>query len=395
MRFTQEHELLRQSIKRLIETEIAPHVDAWEDEGIFPAHELFPKLGRAGILGITKPVEYGGQGLDYSYSLVYAEEIGRIRCSGISTAIGVQTDMATPALARYGSEELKQQFLVPAIRGESVASIAVSEVGAGSDVASIKTHARREGGNYVINGSKMWITNGTQSDWLCLLCNTGTDNAPHHNKSLIVVPTDTRGVARGKRLNKLGARSSDTAPIFLDDVRVPRRYLIGEEGQGFIYQMQQFQEERLFAGSKYLSQIEDAIDITAEYTATRMVFGKPLLDQQLIHCKLAELKAECCAARALLREAAEHYMAGDADAAMLVSMAKFKVGQLGQTVPSACLQFWGGQGFMWDNLISRIFRDTRLSSIGGGANEVMLQIIAKDLGFHPAARKAARGKAPH
>ena len=159
--------------------------------------------------------------------------------------------------------------------------------------------------------------------------------------------------------------------------------------------MQQFQEERLFAGSKYLSQIEDAIDITAEYTATRRVFGKPLLDQQLIHCKLAELKAECCATRALLREAAEHYMAGDADAAMLVSMAKFKVGQLGQTVPSACLQFWGGQGFMWDNLISRIFRDTRLSSIGGGANEVMLQVIAKDLGFHPAARKAARDKAPH
>ncbi|MDT0496406.1 acyl-CoA dehydrogenase family protein [Algiphilus sp. W345] len=395
MRFTQEHELLRQSIKRLIETEIAPHVDTWEEAGIFPAHELFPKLGRAGILGITKPVEYGGQGLDYSFSLVYAEEIGRIRCSGLSTAIGVQTDMATPALARYGSEALKQEFLVPAICGERVASIAVSEVGAGSDVASINTHARRDGGDYVINGSKMWITNGTQSDWLCLLCNTGTDNAPHHNKSLIVVPTDTQGVTRGKRLNKLGARSSDTAPIFLDEVRVPRRFLIGEEGQGFIYQMQQFQEERLFAGSKYLSQIEDAIDITAEYTATRMVFGKPLLDQQIIHCKLAELKAECCAARALLREAAEHYIAGDADAAMLVSMAKFKVGQLGQAVPSACLQFWGGQGFMWDNLISRIFRDTRLCSIGGGANEVMLQIIAKDLGFHPAARKAARAKSQH
>ena len=390
MRFTPEHELLRQSIKRLVETEIAPHVDAWEEEGIFPAHELFPKLGRAGILGITKPVEYGGQGLDYSYSLVYAEEIGRIKCSGLSTAIGVQTDMATPALARYGSESLKREFLVPAIAGECVTSIAVSEVGAGSDVASIKTTARRDGDDYIINGSKMWITNGTQSDWLCLLCNTGSDNAPHRNKSLIVVPTNTPGVSIGKRLNKLGARSSDTAPIYLDEVRVPVRHRIGEEGMGFIYQMQQFQEERLFAGSKYLSQIEDAITVTAEYTASRVAFGKPLLDQQMIHCKLAELQIECNAARALLREAAEHYIAGDADATLLTSMAKFKVGQLGQTVPSACLQFWGGQGFMWDSPITRIFRDSRLCSIGGGANEVMLQIIAKDLGYHPATRSSAR-----
>jgi citronellyl-CoA dehydrogenase len=191
-------------------------------------------------------------------------------------------------------------------------------------------------------------------------------------------------------MNKLGARSSDTAPIYLDEVRVPVRHRIGEEGMGFIYQMQQFQEERLFAGSKYLSQIEDAITVTAEYTASRVAFGKPLLDQQMIHCKLAELQIECNAARALLREAAEHYIAGDADATLLTSMAKFKVGQLGQTVPSACLQFWGGQGFMWDSPITRIFRDTRLCSIGGGANEVMLQIIAKDLGYHPATRSSAR-----
>lgn len=389
MRFTPEHDMLRSSIKRLVETQINPHVDEWEEAGIFPAHELFRTLGQAGLLGITKPVEYGGQGLDYSFALVFAEEIGRIKCSGISTAIGVQTDMSTPALARFGSDELKREFLAPAIRGEVVTSIAVSEVGAGSDVASIKTTARRDGGDYVINGSKMWITNATQADWLCLLCNTGTENAPHRNKSIIIVPTKTKGVTIGKKLNKLGARSSDTAPVFLDEVRVPLRHRVGEEGQGFIYQMEQFQEERLFAASKYLSQIEDAITITADYTAQRVAFGKPLLDNQVIYSKLSELQVEVSCARLLLREAAERYVAGE-DANLLTSMAKFKVGQLGQTVPSACLQFWGGQGFMWDNLITRIFRDTRLCSIGGGANEVMLQIIAKDMGWHPAARRKPR-----
>jgi citronellyl-CoA dehydrogenase len=391
MRFTPEHDMLRQSVKRLVDTEINPHVDEWERTGIFPAHELFRKLGAAGMLGITKPAEFGGQGLDYSYALVFAEEIGRIRCSGVSTAIGVQTDMATPALARFGSEALQREFLAPAIAGEMVTSIAVSETGAGSDVASIRTVARRDGADYVINGSKMWITNATQADWLCLLCDTGAENAPHRNKSLIIVPTRTAGVSVGQPLNKLGARSSDTAPIFLDEVRVPVRHRIGEEGMGFIYQMQQFQEERLFVASKYLSQIEDAIDITATYTAERVAFGKPLLSQQLVHCKLAELKAECAAARALLREAAEHYIAGDSDANLLTAMAKFKVGQLGQTVPSACLQFWGGQGFMWDNLISRIFRDARLCSIGGGANEIMLQIIARELGLQGRSRPRGGG----
>ena len=267
----------------------------------------------------------------------------------------------------------------------------MSEVGAGSDVASIKTTAHRDGGDYVINGSKTWITNATQADWLCLLCNTGTERAPHRNKSLIIVPTETSGVSIGKRLDKLGARSSDTAPVFFDDVRVPIRHRIGEEGLGFIYQMKQFQEERLFAASKYLSQIEQAIDITAEYTASRVAFGKPLLDNQLIYCKLAEVKAECAAARALLREATEHYVAGDQDSNLLTAMAKYKVGQLGQTVPSACLQFWGGQGFMWDNLITRIFRDTRLCSIGGGANEVMLQIIAKEMGLMSGHRSGKEG----
>lgn len=394
MLFTNEHEILRDALRRFIDREIAPHVDAWEAAGIWPAHAIFKKMGAAGFLGITKPVAYGGQGLDYSYQMVFSEEIGKIKCSGVSTAIAVQTDMCTPALAAHGSEALKQKYLVPAIAGESVGCIGVSEMGAGSDVGSIKTTARRDGDDYVINGSKMWITSSTQADWICLLCNTSEQGAPHRNKSLIIVPLDAPGVTRGQRLDKLGCRSSDTAPVYFDDVRVPVTHRIGEENQGFIYQMEQFQEERLAAATKYLSQIEDAITITIDYTRQRSVFGKPLLENQVVYFKLAELQTEVTAVRALLHFAAEKYVGGG-NAIKEVSMAKFKVGQLGQTVPSACLQFWGGQGFMSENLISRIFRDTRLSSIGGGANEVMLQVIAKEMGIFPSSKSknsAGKGK---
>ena len=203
MRFTDQHRAIRDTIARFIDTEINPHAEEWEREGIFPAHALFAKLGALGMLGIAKPVEYGGMGLDYSYQLVFAEELGRIRCGGVGMAIGVQTDMATPALAKFGSDELRREFLSPAISGEYVCSIAVSEPGAGSDVAAIRTRAVKDGGDYVIDGTKMWITNSTQADFLCLLANTGEGN-PHQNKSLIVVPTKTPGVSFSPRLEKLG-----------------------------------------------------------------------------------------------------------------------------------------------------------------------------------------------
>ena len=385
MLFSHEHDMLRESVAKFVEREINPYVDEWEEEGIFPAHELFKKMGDAGFLGINRAEKWGGLALDYSYMLAFAEEVGRIKCSGVSTAIGVQTDMCTPALANFGSDELRRNYLVPAIAGDSVGCIGVSEEGAGSDVASIKTEARRVGDEYVINGGKMWITTSTQADWVCLLCNTSEENGPHKNKSLIIVPLDTKGVTRGKRLKKLGAHSSDTAPLYFDDVRVPVGNLIGEEGRGFIYQMKQFQEERFFAMSKYLSQIQDAVDITIEYTKQRKAFGKPLIENQEIYFKLAEMQTDIQAVRALIHQACERYVAGE-DVDMLTSMAKFKVGALGQTIPTTCLQYWGGQGFMWDNLISRIFRDTRLCSIGGGANEVMLEIISKKMGIHPSNR---------
>ena len=386
MELTHEHEELQRNLKRFIDNEINPHVDEWEEAGIFPAHELFGKMGKLGFLGLTKPEEYGGSGLDYSYSLVMAETLGHINCGGVPMAIGVQTDMATPALARFGSDELRKEFLAPAIAGEHVACIGVSEPGAGSDVASIKTTAKRVGDEYVINGGKMWITNSLQADWMCLLANT-SEGAPHKNKTLIVLPMKTKGVSIAKKIRKIGMNSSDTGLIHFDDVRVPARFRIGEEGMGFTYQMLQFQEERLWAASKALHGLQRCIDETIGYTRERKLFGSTVLDQQWVHFKLAECQTEVESLRALTHRAVAKYMKGE-DATMLASMAKLKCGRLSREVADTCLQFWGGMGFTWDNPVSRMYRDGRLASIGGGADEVMLGIICKYMGTLP--RKAGK-----
>jgi len=381
MLLTPEHEQIRRTLRTIIDRDINPHVDDWEQAGIFPAHDVFKKLGDAGLLGINKPVEYGGAGLDYSYAMVMAEELGHINCGSVPMAIGVQTDMATPALARFGSDALRQEFLVPSISGDYVACLGVSEVGAGSDVASIKTTARRVGGDYVINGGKMWTTNGTQADWMCLLANTG-DGSVHRNKSLICLPMTTKGVQVVKKLDKLGMRSSDTAQIFFDEVKVPVRNLIGQEGMGFTYQMQQFQEERLWGAISAVVGMDRLIDQTIEYTRDRKAFGRSLLDNQVIHFKLAELKTEVETLRSLCYRACEEYLAGN-DVTMLASMAKLKAGRVVRQVADGCLQYWGGAGYLWESPTARAFRDTRLASIGGGADEVMLQIICKHMGTLP------------
>lgn len=385
MKFSEEHNAIRETIARFIDTEINPYADQWEADGIFPAHELFKKMGNLGLLGIAKPVEYGGMGLDYSYQIVFSEELGRIASGGVSMGIGVQTDMATPALARFGSDELRREFLAPAIAGDAVFSIAVSEPHAGSDVAAIKTTAKKDGDDYVINGTKMWITNSTQADYLCLLANT-SEGKPHLNKSLIIVPTNTPGVSFSERLNKLGMRSSDTAQVFFDDVRVPQRNLIGEEGHGFIYQMLQFQEERLFAAAGGLKGMEDCINKTIEYTRDRQIFGQSVLDNQVVHFRMAELQTEVEALRALVYNAVEGYIDGE-DVTRKASMAKLKVGRLLREVSDSCMQYWGGMGYMWDNPVARAYRDSRLTSIGGGADEVMLSIICKTMGILPGRKK--------
>jgi len=379
MEFTHEHEELRRNLKRFIDNEVNPHVDEWEEAEIFPAKELFRKMGALGFLGLTKPEAYGGSGLDWSYAMVMAETLGNIRCGGVPMAIGVQTDMATPALARFGSDEVKQQFLAPSISGEYVACLGVSEPGAGSDVASIKTSARKDGSDYVINGGKLWTTSGTQADWMCLLANT-SEGAPHKNKTLICLPMKTKGVSVAKKIRKIGMMASDTAQIHFDDVRVPQRYRIGEEGMGFTYQMLQFQEERLWGASSKLQGLQRCIDETAAYTRERKMFGSTVLAQQWVHYTLAELQTELEALRALVYRAVALYIKGE-DVTTLASMAKLKAGRLGRTIPDACLQFWGGMGYTWDNPVSRMYRDGRLTSIGGGADEVMLSIIAKRMGI--------------
>ncbi len=380
MQFTAEHRALAETVKRFCEQEINPHVKDWEAAETFPAHEVFKKMGKLGLLGVKYDTAYGGMGLDFSYSMVVAEELGAIPCGGVPMAIGVQTDMCTPALHRFGSDELKKEYLAPAIAGDMVGCIGVSETGGGSDVAALKTTARHDGDDYVINGSKMWITNATQADWCCLLANT-SEGPVHSNKSLIIVPMDAKGITTQK-IKKIGMNSSDTAQIFFDNVRVPRRNLIGTEGTGFMMQMIQFQEERLYGAANSLKMLDKLIDLTIEYCKERHTFGTPLIHNQVIHFRLAELRTEVELLRSLVYRAVDDYVGG-ADVTRMASMAKLKCGRLIREVADSCLQYWGGMGFTYDNPISQAYRDGRLVSIGGGADEIMLGIICKFEGTLP------------
>ncbi len=378
--FNEEHDALRAVIRDFVTNEINPHVDEWEENGIFPAHTLFKQLGDLGLLGLTYPEKYGGGGMDFWYQAVFLEEIGRISCGGVPMGIAVQTDMATPALAEHGTDAQKEQFLRPAISGDAVFSIAVSEPDAGSDVAAIRTSATSDGDDYLINGSKMWITNGTQADYLCLLARTSAESGSGLSRfqgmSLIIVPTDSPGFTVSRKLDKLGNRSSDTAILRFDDLRVPKSNRIGPEGMGFVLQMQQFQIERLAAGLLSVSGMEEAIKLTINYCNERKTFGKPLIANQWVQFKIAELQTEIEALRQLNYHCIRKLVAGQ-DMTLEASMVKLKAGRLAREVADTCVQFHGGMGYVEEYPIARYFRDSRLTSIGGGADEIMLGIIAK------------------
>ena len=373
--FNDEHEMLRTTVRQFVEKEINPNVDAWEDGRTFPAHDLFKKMGDLGLLGITYPEAVGGMGLDYWYQVVMLEEVGRAHCAGVPMAIAVQTDMATPALAEFGTSWQKETFLKPAVMGTAVFSIAVSEPDAGSDVAAIQTRAVADGDDYLINGSKMWITSGTQSDYLTLLARTSDDRG-FKGMSLIIVPTDAPGFSVSRKLEKLGNHSSDTAILSFDNVRVPQSYRIGIEGQGFLLQMKQFQKERLAGVVMGVSGMERIIRLTIDYCRQRETFGKPLIENQWIQFKLCELLTEVEALRQLAYHCTRVLVAGG-DMTKEVSMAKLKAGRLARDVADTCLQFHGGMGYVEEYPIARYFRDARLLSIGAGADEIMLGIIAK------------------
>ena len=379
MIYKEEHHALINTVRDFAINEIHPFIEEWEKEGMFPAHSLFKKLGSIDLLGITKSATSGGMGLDYSYGLAFAEGLGHAWDLGVITAIGVHTDMATPSIDRFGSEELKKEFLEPSIKGEFVAALALSEVGAGSDLAAIKTSARKDGDDYIINGDKMWITNAKQADFFCTLVNT-SDEGPHKNKSLILVPASTPGLKVGNKIEKLGQLTSDTAPIYFEDVRVPKRYCIGKEGEGFSIQMQQLQEERLFLAVSVIAVLEKCIKATIEYCKDRSTFGKSVIDNQYIQFRLAELQTEVEALRALSYQACELFMNGE-DMTYLASMAKLKSGRLSREISDVCLQYWGGMGFTWENPASKVYRDGRLTSIAGGTDEIMLQVICKKMGI--------------
>ncbi|GFW28009.1 probable acyl-CoA dehydrogenase 6 [Trichonephila clavipes] len=375
-----KHDELRKTVNKIIDKDINPYVDQWERQNKYPAKEVLKKLGDAGLLGITRPTKYGGLGLDYSYTVAFLEELGNINCVGVPMSITVHTDMATPALARFGSEELKQEFLIPSIAGDKVSCVGISEVHCGSDVANIVTKAERKGDELIINGGKMWITNGAQADWMCMLANT-REGPPHKNKSLICVPLDLPGISFNE-INKMGTCSSDNVQFFFENVRVPAKNIIGEEGMGFIYQMLQFQDERLAGCITATTGMERCIQETIDYCKERKAFGYPIIENQTIHFTLAALQTEVEALKSLNYRAAANMIDGQ-DVTMLASMAKLKCGRLLREVSDKCLQFWGGMGYTSDVNVSRAFRDFRLFSIAGGSDEIMLSIISKYMGILP------------
>ncbi len=379
MLFTEDHERFRLATRGVLARAVEPYVEEWEERGAFPGHELFATLGQAGLFGLEYDPEWGGQGADHSYTVVLGEELGRLGCGGVPMAISVQTDMATPSLHRFGSDELKRRYLAPALRGEMVASIAVSEPDAGSDVAGLRTRATRDGDEWVINGSKLYITNGAQADWLCLLART-SDEGGHQGMSQIVFPTDAPGFTVSRTLHKLGNRSSDTAELSFVDARVPVANTIGEIGRGFQQQMQQFQNERMIAAYTAVGSMAGALDRTADYLRQRQAFGRPLLANQYLQFTLAELAAELDLLREYNYACAEAYLRGE-NTTRRATIAKLKAGRLQRAIADTCLQYHGGVGYMEETWVSRFFRDGRLLSIGGGADEVMLQVLAHLDGF--------------
>lgn len=379
MYFNEEQQMLRKVVRDFVEREINPYVDKWEDDGIAPLHDLFKKLGDLGFLGIRYDPKYGGQGLDYWFELAFLEELGQINCGGIPMAITVQTNMATPAIHEFGSEYLKKTYLKPAVAGDMVSAIAVTEPGAGSDVSAIKTFAKKDGDVYILNGSKTFITNGTQADFLTLLART-SDAPGFHSFSLFIVPTDLPGFQVSKKLEKLGMLSSDTAELFFDDMKIPAKNLIGEEGEGFVYQMKQFQHERFCVLPSCYISARKMIDGTIEYLRERIVFGKPLMAKQVLRHRLADWVTEIECLQQLTYHIVRMKTKG-LDVTKEVSMGKLFGARLINKVADGCLQMFGGMGYMKEVPISRAFRDARLMSIGGGADEVMNEIIGKLEGF--------------
>lgn len=372
-----EHLAFRETVRKFVQTELTPRAREFDEMGRIDK-ALYRKMGELGLLGIRYGEQYGGQGLDYSYQAIFLEEIALCDNAGVCMGISVQTDMATPALHRFGSEELKKRYLVPAIRGEHVAAIAVTEPSAGSDVAGIRTRAVRDGDQWVINGSKMYITNAATADWLCLLAVTDPE-AGYGGFTQIIVPTESRGFSY-KLLDKIGNKGSDTGLLFFDDVRVPVANTIGDPNRGFQQQMMQFQDERMVVVVTTPVTARRLWEQTVQHCQERKLFGKPLAKMQVTQHKLVDLMIQITAAQELSYRCIRQMVRGE-DATLDISIAKVFATTMSQLVATSCMQLFGGAGYCWENPAARAFVDTRLASIGGGADEVMKQVVAKILGI--------------
>jgi acyl-CoA dehydrogenase len=371
----EEHELLRAQVRRFVNEEIKPRALQWEQDGMVP-RDVLRRMGELGFLGIRYPAEYGGSEMDTLATVVLAEELGRSTFSGVAITVLVHTDMASVHLFNAGSQALKDRFMPDVVAGKKIVAVGVTEPGAGSDVKSIRTTARRDGDSYVLNGAKMFITNGVHADLYCIAANTNPDMRPSQRVSMLLVEKGAPGFRVGRALDKQGWRSSDTAELLFEDCRVPVGNLLGEEGRGFYAIMRNFQNERIVIGAMAMGEAQAAIEITLDWVTQRQTFGAPLWSRQTIRHRLAMLAARVEAGRQLVYHAAWLVTQG-IDATKEVSMAKAYCGELVNEVMYACLQFHGGMGYMRESTIERMSRDARVQSIGVGATEVMLEEVAK------------------
>jgi citronellyl-CoA dehydrogenase len=376
--FTEEHEALRQSIRRFVGSELFPRAEEWEEKAYFDDW-VFPRMGELGFLGLSYPAEYGGQGGDYFASVVLAEEMARCGAGGVSMAVSVQVGMATPPILKFGTEEQKQRYLVPAIKGEKVACLGISEPNAGSDVANIRTYAKQDGDDYIINGSKIFITNGIRADFITLVAKTDPAKG-FEGVTLFLVDTDTPGFIRSRKLEKVGMLCSDTAELAFQDMRVPKEAVLGEVGKGFYNIMWELQGERLIGTCGTVAGSELTFMHALNYARERKAFGKPIGNHQVIRHMLVDMATKIEAARAFTYDTAKKWDNGEYPVKE-ISMAKLFAGQVSTEVADAALQIFGGSGYMMDNPVQRAWRDSRLIRIGGGTDEVMKEIIGKAYGL--------------
>lgn len=385
--YSEEHDLFRKQVRTFAEKELAPLADEWENDRTFP-NWVFKKAGELGILGAHYPEEVGGGGGDYWFSVVKSEELVRCEAAGVTMGLLVQSDMATPCINELGTSEQKDEFLRPALEGERIAALGVSEPGAGSDVAGIRTTAVKDGDDYVINGSKTYITNGTRADFVTLLVKTDPE-AGYGGISILLFPTDTKGFEVSKKLEKIGNHASDTAELFFDNCRIPQRYLLGEEGKGFYYLMQNFQSERLIGSTSALAGAQRALDRSVAYGKERKAFGKPIMAREVWKHRFADLYTKTQAARSLCYDTVadfneERYVKESEisfETVKKIAMCKLFVGDVANECIDTCLQFHGGMGYLEELWVARAFRDQRLFRIGGGTSEVMKYMISKIMGW--------------